>query len=109
MEGYSGIKDETRDFIENLMGRSRSRKLWRHQEEAVLRAIYCREVLGKKNILENIVTGGGKTLIIACIVAWLRLAFDLRKFLLLTPNLIVKDRLEIDFEGGKIFKEWQLF
>jgi len=55
------------------------------------------------------VTGGGKTLIIGCIIAWLRLAHGVRKFLVLTPNLIVKDRLETDFAAGKIFKEWDLF
>lgn len=87
--------------------------LWRHQWEAFLRVIYCYEVLGKKTIGEhglllNIVTGGGKTADIASIVAWLRISHGVQKFLMLCPNLIVRDRLEEDFERGKVFKDRDL-
>jgi type III restriction enzyme len=59
-------------------------------------------------LLLNIVTGGGKTALIAAIIAWLRIARDVQKFVLLCPNLIVRDRLEDDFDGGKVFKERDL-
>ena len=70
--------------------------LWRHQWEAFLRVVYCYEVLGKKTIGEhglllNIVTGGGKTADIAAIIAWLRISHGVQKFLMLCPNLIVRD------------------
>jgi superfamily II DNA or RNA helicase len=87
--------------------------LWPHQWEAFLRVIYCYEVLGKKTIGEhglllNVVTGGGKTAVIAAIIAWLRICHGVQKFLLLCPNLIVRDRLEEDFEKGKVFKDRSL-
>ncbi len=109
MEGYPGIKEETREFIENLMSHKRERRLWKHQEKAILRLIFTYEKLGMKNVLLNIVTGGGKTLIIAAIIAWLRMAHGINKFLIIVPNLIVRDRLEDDFKDKKVFKNFQLF
>lgn len=113
MEGYYGVKDETREFIENLVRHDREKKLWRHQEESILRIIYCYEILEKKNLLPNIVTGGGKTVIIAAVIAWLKMAHNVNKFLVLTPNLIVKDRLEVDFRPEKpeesVFRKFYLF
>lgn len=92
---------------------ARSGTLWRHQWEAFLRVIYAHEILGRTEIgadglLLNIVTGGGKTALIASITAWLRIAHGVQKFVLLCPNLIVRDRLEDDFEGGKVFKNRNL-
>lgn len=113
MEGYYGVKDETKEFIENLVRHDREKKLWRHQEESILRVIYCYEILGKKNTLLNIVTGGGKTVIIAAVMAWLKMAHNVNKFLVLSPNLIVKDRLEVDFRPEKledgVFRKFGLF
>ena len=110
MEGsYQGVKEETRDFIENIMDQRRDTRLWRLQERALLRVICCYEILGKKNVLLNIVTGGGKTAIIAAVMAWLRLAHGVRKFLIIVPNLIVRDRLEDDFKDGRVFRRFQLF
>jgi len=91
----------------------RESTLWPHQWEAFLRVVYSYEVLGKKSIGEhglllNIVTGGGKTADIAAIIAWLRISHGVQKFLLLCPNLIVRDRLEEDFENGKVFKDRDL-
>ena len=40
---------------------------------------------------------------IAALIAWLRIAHTIQKFVLLCPNLIVRDRLEDDFEKGKVF------
>jgi len=88
---------------------AREGTLWPHQWESFLRIVYCYESLGRPNIGEdglllNVVTGGGKTAIIAAVVAWLRVAHDVQKFVLLCPNLIVRDRLEEDFEKGRVFK-----
>jgi len=109
MEGYPGVKEETRAYIENLLSQKRPFRFWRHQEWSILRIIYCYEILGKKNVLLNIVTGGGKTAIIGAVIAWLKMAHNLNKFLILVPNLIVRDRLEDDFSQGKVFKKFQLF
>ena len=75
--------------------------------------VYAHEILGKAEIgadgvLLNIVTGGGKTAVIAAVVAWLRIAHEVQKFVMLCPNLIVRDRLEDDFQGGKVFKDRDL-
>ena len=110
MEGsYQGVKEETREFLKNIMDQKRQTKFWPVQERALLRVIYCYEILGKRNVLLNIVTGGGKTAIIAAVMAWLRLAHDVRKFLIIVPNLVVRDRLEDDFRDGRVFRRFQLF
>jgi superfamily II DNA or RNA helicase len=74
--------------------------LYKHQRQAILRSIYAFEVLGKKDLLLNVVTGGGKTVIIAGIVAYLRIIHDFNKFLILVPNTIVRQRLVDDFDPG---------
>ena len=45
---------------------------------------------------------------IAATMVWLRLAHDVQRFLILCPNLIVRDRLEADFRGGRVFLERDL-
>jgi superfamily II DNA or RNA helicase len=114
-DGMPGLKPESFKYIEFLTSPDddqapRAGTLWPHQWESFLRVVYTREILGKAEIgadglLLNIVTGGGKTAIIAAVTAWLRIAHDVQKFVMLCPNLIVRDRLEDDFEGGKAFKE----
>src|SRR5437867_2151961 len=114
-DGMPALKAESYKYIEFLTSpdddrAAREGTLWTHQWESFLRVIYAHEILGKAEIgadglLLNIVTGGGKTALIAAIVAWLRIAHDVQKFVMLCPNLIVRDRLEDDFEGGKVFKE----
>src|SRR3989338_5313706 len=94
---FHSVKDETRRFLEHLTDKKKETKLWKHQLDAVLRVVYSYEVLGKNNLLLNIVTGGGKTAIIGACVAWLKMCQKLDKFLILVPNLIVKDRLQRDF------------
>lgn len=113
-DGYPGLKAETYQYLDFLSDPQddqapRPGTLWHHQWEAFLRVVYAHEVLGQAHIgasglLLNVVTGGGKTAIIAALIAWLRLAHDVNKFVLLCPNLIVRDRLEEDFEGGRVFK-----
>ncbi len=114
-DGYPGVKVETFQYIDFLTASDndqapREETLWPHQWEAFLRAVYSYEILGKteigeRGLLLNVVTGGGKTAAIAALIAWLRVAHQVQKFVLLCPNLIVRDRLEDDFEGGKVFRD----
>src|SRR3990167_10113538 len=110
---FHSVKDETRRFLEHLTDKKKETKLWKHQLDAVLRVVYSYEVLGKNNLLLNIVTGGGKTAIIGACIAWLKMCHQIDKFLILVPNLIVKDRLERDFlvrRGEKsVFKKFDFF
>lgn len=117
-DGYPGLNAESYKYIDFLSDPSndqlaRPGTLWPHQWESFLRVLYSYEILGKLEIgtnglLLNIVTGGGKTAAIAALIAWLRIAHAVQKFVLLCPNLIVRDRLEDDFEGGKVFKDRDL-
>ena len=116
--GYPGAKTTTLDYIRHLSdpeddSKPREGTLWPHQWDSFLRVVYSYEVerdaLALPNgVLLNVVTGGGKTAIIAAIVAWLRLAHDVQKFVMLCPNLIVRDRLEEDFQDGKVFVDRDL-
>ena len=112
--GFEPSQPATSDYLRFLADpedetKSRPDGLWPHQWEALLRTVYAREV-GKRRlwddgVLLNIVTGGGKTALIAATMVWLRLAHGVERFLVLCPNLIVRDRLEDDFRGGKVFTE----
>ncbi len=106
--GYPNVKIETREFIDNILKPDKKFKLWKHQIEGLLRTIYAYEILNKKNCLLNIVTGGGKTAIIASVIFWLKSVHNIDKFLILTPNTIVRARLKQDFENGIVFKNFQL-
>ena len=111
--GYPDAKTETLDYIRHLSDpeddtRPREGTLWPHQWDSFLRAVFAYEVRQEElalpdGVLLNVVTGGGKTAIIATLIAWLRLAHDVQKFVMLCPNLIVRDRLEEDFQDGKVF------
>jgi len=117
-DGLPGLKADSYRYIEFLTSldddqQARAGTLWPHQWESFLRVVYAHEVMGKTEIgadgvLLNIVTGGGKTAVIAALIAWLRISHETQKFVLLCPNLIVRDRLEDDFEGGKVFKDRDL-
>lgn len=117
-DGYPGAKDETIDYIQHLThphddAKPRNGTLWEHQWDAFLRAIYSYEIerntLSLPNgVLLNVVTGGGKTAIIAALMAWLKHAHNTQKFLIICPNLIVRDRLEDDFQNGKVFVDRDL-
>ncbi|MBI3259253.1 MAG: DEAD/DEAH box helicase family protein, partial [Ignavibacteriae bacterium] len=112
-ENFHGVKDETRRFLEHLTNPNRKIKMWTHKTEAILKVIYSYEILKKNNLLLNIVTGGGKTSIIGGCIAWLKMCHNIDKFLILVPNLIVRDRLEKDFlikYGEKsVFQEFDFF
>ena len=117
-DGYPEAKPETLDYIRHLSDPADDRMpregtLWRHQWDSFLRVIYAHEIrraeLAQPNgVLLNVVTGGGKTAIIAALIVWLRLAHNVQKFVMLCPNLIVRDRLEDDFENGKVFTDRRL-
>jgi superfamily II DNA or RNA helicase len=117
-DGMPGLKAESYRYIDFLTSPDndllpREGTLWPHQWEAFLRVVYAHEILGKGEIgadglLLNIVTGGGKTAVIGALMAWLRIAHNVDKFVILCPNLIVRDRLEDDFHGGKVFKDRDL-
>jgi len=103
---YPEVSPLTRDFLLHLARKDAPRKLWRHQAEAVLRVVYAYELLQWREILLNIVTGGGKTAVMGAVIAWLKTCHDLHKFVLLCPNTIVRDRLEDDFRDGKVFRDF---
>jgi len=105
--GFPDINPLSRDFLEHLRREDAPRKLWHHQRESVYRAVYAYELLQIKDILLNIVTGGGKTATIGAIISWLKLCHDIHKFLILCPNTIVRDRLEDDFADAKVFREFE--
>jgi len=117
-DGMPSLKAESYKYIEFLTSKdddqaARLGTLWPHQWDSFLRVVYAHEILGKAELgadglLLNVVTGGGKTAVIAAIIAWLRIAHNVQKFVVLCPNLIVRDRLEDDFEGGKVFKDRDL-
>ncbi|MEM3845044.1 MAG: DEAD/DEAH box helicase family protein [Candidatus Parvarchaeota archaeon] len=119
MSHYAGSSEKTIEFIEHLLEKREGDRLWQHQKEAILRIIFSYEIkseqLGQKYLLK-IVTGGGKSLIIASIIGWLKYAYGERfnRFLIITPNLIVRDRLQDDFrpnpkDGKTIFERWSIF
>lgn len=108
-KSFSEASPLTRDFLEHILRPDAPRHLWRHQEEALMRVIYAYELLNWKELLLNIVTGGGKTAVIAAVIAWLKVCHDLHKFVLLCPNTIVRDRLEDDFQGAKVFYDFGFF
>ena len=110
---WPGAADGTREYLGFLSDpddprRAREGALWPHQWEALQRVAYAHEMAGgrfARGQLLDIATGGGKTAVIAACMAWLRLAHGVQRFLILCPNLIVRDRLESDFRGGRVFAE----
>jgi superfamily II DNA or RNA helicase len=106
---YPDVNPLTRDFLVHVTRPDAPRKLWRHQQEALMRVVYAYELLQEREQLLNIVTGGGKTAIIGSVVAWLKISHDINKFLLLCPNTIVRDRLEDDFKDARVFRDFGFF
>ena len=114
-DGLPGLAPNSYRYLESLTSEdddraAREGALWPHQWESFLRLVYAHEILGNAEVganglLLNVVTGGGKTAVIAAAMAWLRIAHGVQKFVMLCPNLIVRDRLEDDFQGGKVFRD----
>ena len=107
--GFPDVSPLTHDHIEHILRPEQKRKLWNHQEDALLKTIYAYELLQIKNSLLNIVTGGGKTAIIGAVISWLKTCHNIQKFLILCPNTIVRDRLESDFDQAKVFRDFEFF
>lgn len=117
-DGYQGVKEETFNYIKHLSSprdirQPRPGTLWQHQWDAFLRVIYSYEIQPQAlsqpdGVLLNVVTGGGKTAIIAALIVWLRIAHEIKKSVIVCPNLIVKDRLEDDFKNGRVFHKRDL-
>jgi len=105
--GFPNVRQETYDFIDNMLNRDKKHGMWKHQTEGMLRVIYTYEILQRKNNLLNIVTGGGKTAIIAAVIFWLKSAHGINKFVILAPNTIVRARLESDFRDGAVFEKFE--
>ncbi len=101
-----------RTFIDNLTNGALPNPLYRHQYEAVMRVIFHGEKLGKWNNLLDIVTGGGKTVIMATLIAYFRQVRGYTKFLILVPGTIVRERVKDDFEPqnpGFAYRDFPLF
>jgi hypothetical protein len=81
-------KLKVRDFLKNIDDPNFVPPLYRHQAEAVKRIIYSYEIIGKKDLLVEVVTGGGKSAIIAGVIAYFMIVHDMSKFLILVPNTI---------------------
>ncbi|MCK4473840.1 DEAD/DEAH box helicase family protein [Candidatus Parcubacteria bacterium] len=104
--GYQGIPDAGIVFLKHLASENFKPdvKLWNDKQwrkvqlEAIERCVYCFELLDEKDLLTNIVTGGGKTTIIGAMIAYLMLVHNQYKFLILTPNTIVRERLVDEFD-----------
>src|SRR3989339_1164779 len=104
--GYQGMPEIGVDFLKHLGSKhfKPNLKLWNEEQwqkvqlEAIERCVYSFEILGEKDLLTNIVTGGGKTTIIGAMIAYLMIVHDQYKFLILTPNTIVRERLVDEFD-----------
>lgn len=101
-----------RTFIMRLTDGSLPKPLYRHQYEAIMRVIYHGEKLGKWDSLLDIVTGGGKTVIMSALIAYFRQVRGYTKFLILVPGTIVRERVKDDFEPrnpGFAYRDFPLF
>ena len=122
--GYRGISPTTRRLLDHWLDPTRERRLFFCQIEAVETAIFIGEAAGRYGVpwIDNelrrinadyngtlyriafkIATGGGKTLVMAMLIAWQALnKFATRqdrrfsdRFLIVTPGITVRDRLRV--------------
>lgn len=89
----NGKAQRARDFLKHINAPNFALPLFKHQLEALKRSIYCYEVHQKKDLLLEVVTGGGKTTIIGGMIAYCMIVHDIGKFMILVPNTIVRSRL----------------
>src|SRR3989344_2746894 len=82
-----------RAFLDRIAGHDWEQPLYRHQYDAITRVIWTGEKLGKWESLLDIVTGGGKTVIMAGLIAYFWQVRGCEKFLVLVPNTIVRERV----------------
>jgi len=110
--GFEGVPEAGKDFLRNLTRPDFTPPLWPHQKTAILRSVYAFEVLGMKDVLTNVVTGGGKTVIIGGVIAYMMQVHGITQHLLLVPNTIVRERLLDAFTTTKdeyVFKVFPFF
>jgi len=118
--GYQGIPQGGIDFLKHLGSRNfkpdlKIVKFWNEKQwkkvqlEAIERCVYSFEVLGEKDLLTNIVTGGGKTTIIGAMIAYMVIVHEQYKFLILTPNTIVRERLDDEFDPNSSIYIYNVF
>jgi len=118
--GYQGIPQVGVDFLKHLGSQNfkpdlKIVKFWNEKQwkkvqlEAIERCIYSFEVLGEKDLLTNIVTGGGKTTIIGAMIAYMMIVHEQYKFLILTPNTIVRERLDDEFDPNSPMYIYNVF
>ncbi len=88
--GYPGIPEKGKDFLRHLDPKTFTPPLWAHQYEAIRRCVYGHEVLGMKDVLTNVVTGGGKTVIIGGMIAYMMQVYEITQHLVLVPNTVVR-------------------
>lgn len=85
-------------YLQNLKGHDWPKPLYFHQYTAITKVIFQGEKLGKWDSLLDIVTGGGKTVMMAGLVAYFWQVREQSTFLILVPNTIVRERVKDDFE-----------
>lgn len=106
------LKIKVRDFLRNIDDPNFVPPLYRHQAESLKRLIYSFEILQKKDLLVEVVTGGGKSVIIGGMISYFLIVHDVRKFLVLVPNTIVRARLDDEFNIEKksfVFNNFPFF
>ena len=114
---YDGLPDAGVAFLKHLNSSQFkpdielwNEKQWKKiQVEAIERCVYSFEILGLKDVLTNIVTGGGKTTIIGAMIAYMTIVHDQAKFLVLTPNKIVRSRLTDEFDPNSSTYIYKIF
>src|SRR3989304_3062852 len=83
LDGFPGLPHGGAEFLRNLNAPNFNPPLWKHQAVAVKRSVYAFEQLNLEDLLLKIVTGGGKTVIIAAMIAYLRIVHNINQFQLL--------------------------
>lgn len=85
-------------YLENIKGHDWPKPLFFHQYTAITKVLFHGEKLGKWDSLLDIVTGGGKTVIMAGLISYFWQVREQTTFLILAPNTIVRERVKDDFE-----------
>lgn len=101
-----------RRFLEHLKGHDWSKPLYFHQYTAITKVLFHGEKRGRWDSLLDIVTGGGKTVIMAGLISYLWQVRGHQTFLILVPNTIVRERVKYDFEvrnPSYAFREFPFF
>lgn len=101
-----------RRYLENIKGHDWQKPLYFHQYTAITKVLFYGEKLGKWDSLLDIVTGGGKTVIMAGLISYFWQVREQTTFLILVPNTIVRERVKDDFEVTNpsfAFREFPFF